>query len=87
MRQKEGTDGLERVRTVEEGRFFGHEGFLRGLRGGTWYDASQLQTGMRALTECSMYLLTESTVLHLVSTPRRKTCRVPGTDTACSIFQ
>lgn len=56
---------------VPQGKFFGHESFIDNTLnphpGMGVPDPNVEKLGMRALVDCSMYLLSESKILHLVS--------------------
>ena len=61
VRQEEGTDRCTNLYIVREGKCFGHEGFLENEGG-----SPPGKVGMRALADCSIYLLTDKKITSLV---------------------
>lgn len=61
VRQEEGTDRCTNLYIVREGKCFGHEGFVQNEGG-----SPPGKVGMRALADCSLYLLTDRKITNLV---------------------
>ena len=61
VRQEEGTDRCTNLYIVREGKCFGHEGFLQNEGGNP-----PGKVGMRALADCSIFLLTDKKIANLV---------------------
>lgn len=75
--RQDGSDGLEKLNKISEGDFFGYETFMAQQSSDPvdQEQQRQQQTGVRALTDSSMYLLSETNMLLLVSMhPISATC-------------